>query len=143
MSKQKGQGVIEFALVLPLLMLIIMGMCYFGMAFSDYLMLNETARSAAGEAAVSDCKTDTLQDIEDSYNENMYMPFKFFTADVAIKANKSTKNIEVTVNYQLSQGTWLGRIMTNMTAGESSFSDTSQKHIYYKMYSPNISGSSS
>ena len=37
MFKQKAQGVVEFALVLPLFLLLIIGTIYFGMAFSDYL----------------------------------------------------------------------------------------------------------
>lgn len=52
MRYQKGQGLIEFALVLPFLLIIIFGLFYAGMLFSDYIALNNIARVAAREASV-------------------------------------------------------------------------------------------
>lgn len=49
---KKGQSVVEFALVLPFFLLIVMGVIYFGMYFSDYVALNNIARSAAREASL-------------------------------------------------------------------------------------------
>ena len=44
---QKAQGIVEFALVLPLFLLLVMGIIYFGMAFSDYLTMSNSVRSIA------------------------------------------------------------------------------------------------
>ena len=52
MRSQKGQGLLEFAFVLPFLILIMFGLFYAGMLFSDYIELNNLARVAAREAAV-------------------------------------------------------------------------------------------
>lgn len=52
MRSQKGQGLLEFAFVLPFLILIMFGLFYAGMLFSDYIELNNIARTAAREAAV-------------------------------------------------------------------------------------------
>ena len=35
LKSQKAQGIVEFAVVLPLFLLLSMGVIYFGMAFSD------------------------------------------------------------------------------------------------------------
>ena len=51
-NKQKGQSIIEFALVLPLFLLLVFGLFYIGMFFADYLTLSSIARSSAREAAV-------------------------------------------------------------------------------------------
>ena len=53
MRSQKGQGLLEFAFVLPFLILIMFGLFYAGMLFSDYIELNNLARVAAREAAVT------------------------------------------------------------------------------------------
>ena len=52
MRSQKGQGLLEFAFVLPFLILIMFGLFYAGMLFSDYIELNNLARMAAREASV-------------------------------------------------------------------------------------------
>ena len=139
MSKQKGQGVIEFALVLPFLMLIIMGMCYFGMAFSDYLMLNNNVRSIAREASLTDCSDAKLKEIKGKY-EDPYLPFKFYTVDrIEIYPNRTTSNVEVTLYYHLNEGTWLGKIMTNLTDNNGIYSENGEKHTKtYNMYSDNL-----
>ena len=51
-NKQKGHSIIEFALVLPLFLLLVFGLFYIGMFFADYLTLSSIARSSAREAAI-------------------------------------------------------------------------------------------
>ncbi len=50
--KQKGQDIVEFALLLPLFMLLLYGMMYASFFFSDYMTISGIVRSAAREAAV-------------------------------------------------------------------------------------------
>ena len=52
MKKQRGQVIIEFALILPLFLLMIFGLFYSGMLFYDYSTLSNVARSAARETAI-------------------------------------------------------------------------------------------
>ncbi|MBO6202392.1 MAG: pilus assembly protein, partial [Selenomonas sp.] len=41
---QKGQSMVEFAVIFPFFMFLIMSLAYFGLAFADYLQLNNIAR---------------------------------------------------------------------------------------------------
>ena len=47
MKRSKGQSLVEFALVMPLLMLILVGIIEFGFMFSGYLTLTNASREAA------------------------------------------------------------------------------------------------
>ena len=55
---QKAQGIVEFALVLPLFLLLVMGIIYFGMAFSDYLTMSNSVRSIAHDASLRQTDAD-------------------------------------------------------------------------------------
>jgi len=51
--REDGQAYVEFALVLPLLLLIVMGIIQFGTVFKDYIALTDAVRVGARQAAVS------------------------------------------------------------------------------------------
>jgi Flp pilus assembly protein TadG len=53
LKNQQGQSVAEFALVLPLLMIILLGILQFGVLFRDYLAVTDAVRAGARKAAVS------------------------------------------------------------------------------------------
>ena len=44
MSKQKGQGLVEFALILPLLLLMFFGILEFGRIFQAYITVQHAVR---------------------------------------------------------------------------------------------------
>ena len=50
---QQGQTMTEFAIVLPVLVLILFAVIQFGIAFNHYLALTDAARAGARKAAVS------------------------------------------------------------------------------------------
>ena len=50
---QQGQSVAEFALVLPILVLILLAILQFGVLFRDYLAVTDAVRAGARKAAVS------------------------------------------------------------------------------------------
>lgn len=50
--KQKGQAIVEFALVMPLLLGILLSIAFFGLVFSDYLALNSLARTIARDVSL-------------------------------------------------------------------------------------------
>lgn len=52
MKRQKGQSVVEFALVIPLFLLLILGMIYGGFAYADYLQYSTAVREAARDIAL-------------------------------------------------------------------------------------------
>ena len=57
---QEGQTLVEFALVVPLLLLIVFGIIQFGVAFNDYLSLTDGVRAGARKAAVSRHENDPV-----------------------------------------------------------------------------------
>lgn len=54
MKGQKGQSLVEFALLVPLVLLLVLGMIYGAFAYSDYLQYSSAVRDAARDIAVQD-----------------------------------------------------------------------------------------
>ena len=52
MKSQKGQGILEFAIILPLFLLLSIGAIFFGMMFADYVAINSIASRSAREASL-------------------------------------------------------------------------------------------
>jgi Flp pilus assembly protein TadG len=52
LQRQDGQAFVEFAIVLPLLVLLVFGITQFGLAFRNHLAITDAARVAARAAAV-------------------------------------------------------------------------------------------
>ena|SRR5437764_8532325 len=61
-SRQDGQAVVEFAVVLPVLLLMLLAIYQFGVVFVNYMDVTSAAREGARKAAVSrtagTCSTD-------------------------------------------------------------------------------------
>jgi Flp pilus assembly protein TadG len=49
---QDGQTFVEFAIVLPILVMLVLGICQFGLAFHNYLSITDASRVGARAAAV-------------------------------------------------------------------------------------------
>ncbi len=49
---QKGQSIVETALILPIIILILTGIIDFGLMFNNYLVITNASREAARNAAV-------------------------------------------------------------------------------------------
>jgi Flp pilus assembly protein TadG len=52
-KNQQGQSMTEFALVLPILALLLFGVIQFGLVFNNYLTLTDAVRAGARKAAVA------------------------------------------------------------------------------------------
>ena len=52
LRREDGQAIVEFALVVPVLALLLFGITQFGLAFRDYLAITDAARVGARAAAV-------------------------------------------------------------------------------------------
>ena len=50
---EQGQAMVEFALVLPLLLVLIVGIVQFGVLFHNYVTLTDAVRAGARQASVS------------------------------------------------------------------------------------------
>lgn len=53
LQNQRGQTLVEFALVLPLIAILLFGVIQFGIAFNNYVTLTDAVRAGARKAAVS------------------------------------------------------------------------------------------
>ena len=111
MKKQIGQVIVEFALILPLFLLMIFGLIYSGMLFHDYSTLSNVARSATREAAISSTTTAEADDqIIKYYYDNgkftnglitsLYVPNN--TAPFTIVRSDGGKNIVTTIKMTLN-----------------------------------------
>ncbi len=78
MKRQKGQDIVEFALLLPIFLLVLCGIIYCGFMFGDYQTVQGIVRNAAREAAVVEPTRDEgnptklkydYQKIKDKYDE--------------------------------------------------------------------------
>ena len=65
--RQRGQSMVEFAIVIPFFLVFIMGIAYFGAAISDYIALNNMARSCAREASIGG--PTTYKNLQNKYLE--------------------------------------------------------------------------
>jgi len=52
LKNKRGQAVVEFALILPVLMLLVVGILEFGIIMNQYMVVNEAAREGARSAAL-------------------------------------------------------------------------------------------
>ncbi len=93
MKKHKGQAVVEFALVLPLFLLVLFGIIYSGMLFYDYSVLSNLARSGAREAAI-------VQDVSNIPTIQTYYQGKLSNTDSPLITNlyspKASKEFVIT-----------------------------------------------
>ena len=53
MRREDGQAITEFALILPVLVALLLGIIQFGIVFNNYLTITDAARAGARKAAVS------------------------------------------------------------------------------------------
>jgi Flp pilus assembly protein TadG len=52
-KREDGQAMVEFAIVLPILLVVVLGIIQFGIMFNHYLTLTDAVRAGARQAAVS------------------------------------------------------------------------------------------
>jgi Flp pilus assembly protein TadG len=64
MKNQRGQSLVEFALILPLLLLLLMGIIEFGRIFNAYLVISNLSRDGARYAATGRNDDWTIQYIK-------------------------------------------------------------------------------
>lgn len=98
-KKEEGQAVVEFALVLPLLILLIFGMVDFGWLFYNKIEVNNASREGARYAAIhwneSSVETDTI---------NLVKSFASESAQVTVTPNGTEVIVSVKKNVDVLTG---------------------------------------
>ncbi len=65
--KEKGQGLVEFAVILPMLMFLTLSIIYMGAMFMDYIQYNNAARDAARDISLKQT-VDSRQTVMNAIN---------------------------------------------------------------------------
>ena len=144
---QKGQSVIEFALVLPLFLLFVVGVCYVGMIMADYLTLSSIARSSAREASVKVTKEEYKQKgykiVYKNY-EDKKLPVDIFSwnpkdhkNDFKITYENNSQNVKVEMKAALNKngyGYTIAKVVDGLAGSDMKNMKLS---VTYTMYSEN------
>jgi Flp pilus assembly protein TadG len=103
---QQGQSMTEFALVLPILALLLFGVIQFGIVFNNYITLTDAVRAGARKGTVGRHLSDPPGDVEQSVRKAA-TDLRQSELRVNVSVNPDwTRDAEVTVNatypYEIS-----------------------------------------
>ena len=101
LKSERGQTMTEFALVLPILIVVVLAIAQFGVAFNNYVTLTDAARAAARKGAVSREASDpqgSCQAAGYAAGANLNNPGKDFIVTCA-SSWKSGSDVTVTATY--------------------------------------------
>lgn len=100
---QKGQSLVEFAIIVPILLLIVMGIFQFGMMLNAYLTIENVSREGAriGIIGSSDAEINSAI-IASSSNLDPLKLTVSITPDEASRKSGDTLTVKVTYNYELT-----------------------------------------
>jgi len=116
-ASERGAELIEFALALPLLLVIIMGIFDFGLAFQRYEVLTNAAREGARLGSLQ--ATYSQADIEDrvldyaeaaGLNRNDVTPVVTMNQDISLAGGTTVNGVRVRVDFT-HQFSFVGPIM--------------------------------
>lgn len=74
MKEEKGQSTVEFAIVVPLLMLFLIGVINFGIIMFTYLDMNITAQEASRLAGLGKSDSEVIQYVKDHVSVEVQVP---------------------------------------------------------------------
>ena len=104
MNRQKGQSIVEFALIIPLFLILIMGMIYGAFAYADYMQCTTSVREAARNIAMQKDAQKREQKkaalLNKSYTPALYKAKLYtesYTAEVHEPEGTNTGYVEVEV----------------------------------------------
>ena len=116
MRKQKGQAIVEFALVFPLMLLFLWVLLYGGLLFKDYLTLSNLARDSARTASIEGAAQYDKIRVQGA-NQTIMTNLYTWTGDAASFqiADGANNSVQVTLTTTLNTNfpgvgllTWLG-----------------------------------
>ena len=109
-KSEKGASAVEFAIILPILVILIFGIFEFAIAFNNYITITHAAREGARRAAV-----DLLNPDLKEYIKEMAFPLVLNDWDIVIEVESDPPSIgdpvsvEITYNFGISiplVGSW-------------------------------------
>ena len=102
MRNEQGQTMTEFALVLPVLALILFAVIQFGMVFNNYVALTDATRAGARKAAVSRQTSDPVGNAVAAVRSSA-KDLKQSDLNITVASTwQSTTDVSVTATYPYS-----------------------------------------
>jgi Flp pilus assembly protein TadG len=102
--RTSGQAMVEFTLILPLLMLLILGIYQFGQTYADYIQVTNAARDGGRKALVSRSDVNGVADVVTAAKNATWWLDKSNTT-VTVSPNQpwaQGQTVTVTVTYPYS-----------------------------------------
>jgi Flp pilus assembly protein TadG len=87
-NRERGQAVVELALVLPLFLMLLLGIVQFGTVFRDYVALTDATRVGARQASVS-------RSLQPPSSREPTIVTKIHNAGINLDSNKMTITVEL------------------------------------------------
>lgn len=95
---RKGQSLVEFALVLPILIVLLVGIFEFGQIFNAYLQINHASREGARTGALRGTDTEIEQSVSDS-SPTLDPTLMTVTITPSESSRTRGESVEVQVDY--------------------------------------------
>ncbi|MGV8982966.1 TadE/TadG family type IV pilus assembly protein [Clostridium sp.] len=103
LKNEKGQSLVEFAILLPLLLLLLMGILEFGLMLNSYLTIHNLAREGARLGIVAGSNLEISELITNiSPNIDAKNLKVIITPAEGSRSSGSTLTVEVIYNYQVT-----------------------------------------
>jgi len=111
-KNEKGASAVEFAIILPILIMLVFGIFQFGIAYNNYITITHAAREGARRAAV-DLDISNLSPLKQIIIDRAY-PIPLTEADIDIRTPEGIKIgdpvvVEITYNMTVEiplVGSW-------------------------------------
>ncbi|MEH7525277.1 TadE family protein [Bacillus sp. JJ1503] len=116
MKSQKGQSLVEFALVVPVLILILCGIIDFGLILHAHLKIDHAGREAARAASIGKNEAE-IKSIAEYYGS----PIGLQKSNVTVQLDSNKKEAKITIHdYQVTFLTpVIGNIVGPLTLKEN------------------------
>ncbi|MED1468699.1 TadE/TadG family type IV pilus assembly protein [Bacillus salipaludis] len=123
MKSEKGQSLVEFALVLPLLIILLFGIIDFGRILHVYLTIDQAGREAARAASIGKTKSEAEQvAIDAGKSIKLTNP----NGTVTVSTGSSGANATVTITYPI---TFLTPVIGSIVGSKLSLKDTTVMRV--------------
>lgn len=130
LEREEGQALVEFALVAPILLFLILGIVDFARAWSAYEVITYSARMGARMAVVDDntgmTQADVVQRIQESLQNGGLDPSRATIGVAGFDAGRGTP-LEVQIDYPHSL-VWVG-IFMDFATGSQDLMLTTEFHM--------------
>ncbi|KKK36318.1 hypothetical protein WQ57_19710 [Mesobacillus campisalis] len=121
MKSEKGQSLVEFALVLPILILVLFGIVDFGRVFHTYLTIDHAGREAARAASIGKTGPEAEQVAVNSGGS-----INLTTAHVNVTTGASGTDARVVIDYPFS---FITPVIGNLLSGGFTITNTTVMRV--------------